>query len=701
MRQNQGNAKMTKFKFIFALLFVSLAVSTSAFSSDNQGLHPVKSASLGDNFSKLLQRAGIIEDAQSYSFGADLTSKKASKVIENPLKKKSEALRQKNISAETELSPVLGLIVSFDISPVENELDKKSKISTIEAIGGEGLKYVRTLALGDYLFAFSQPRSYDSANSVREKISELSDVSQVSLDLRFQNSLVPNDTYLRFQHGLGNSAEIAGGTDAYTGWDITQGSSAIVVAVIDSGVRYDHPDLAGKLLPGYDFVSNSSFSNDGDGRDPDANDPGDWVDAITAQRYGCTQSDSSWHGTHVAGIVGAASNNGQGISGVDWRARILPVRALGKCGGSSSDILDAMAWAAGIPIAGIPNNPFPARVINMSLSGKAAGGCDWVMQKYIQAVKARNTLIVVAAGNSDVDITTEVPSSCKGVVTVGAVDFAGLRSSYSNYSFSNKVNLSAPGGDAIWYQQIEAGILSTWNTGKSTPATPDYWFKDGTSMAAPFVSGAASLALSVNPELTPPELTALLERTATRFTKPDDCREYFPICGAGIVNMARMVAAARYLLDYVTVAEYFNIDNSHFFRTGFRNEFAFVESGAVGRWVNTEDYFLGWKDGRSGALPVCRFYTPTSNSHFYTLKKDECEAVKTYAGWQYEGIAFYAKAPVNGKCPENTTAVHRFYNNRFAQLDSNHRFTIYGDFYKAELLSRGWIYEGIAMCGAS
>ncbi len=692
---------MTKILLIWAMALLVGGIATPSFSGDAVPYQLEQSKALGDNFSRLLQSAGILDKSQSSLDLVVTKSDKAIKKLEQPFKRKIESLQNKSALDNGGLSSVLGLIVSFKLGTNDVDWQKKSIIEAIEAIGEKQLKYARTLALGDYLFSFEQPLSQDIAESLRVKISKLPEVDYVSLDLQIQNSLVPNDTFLRFQHGLASSSELGGGTDAYTAWGTTQGASSIVVAVIDSGVRYDHPDFAGRLLPGYDFVSNPFQSNDGNGRDADANDPGDWIDAAESQRYGCAIKDSSWHGTHVAGIIGAASNNSQGIAGVDWRARILPVRALGKCGGSWSDILDAMAWAAGIPIVGIPNNPYPARVINMSLGGKVAGGCDWTMQRYIQAVKARNTLIVVAAGNSDVDITIEVPSSCSGVVTVGAVDFDGLRSSFSNYSFSNKVNLSAPGGDISWYRQIEAGIASTWNTGKQSPLVSDYWFYEGTSMAAPFVSGAASLALSVNPELTPPELTALLETTATRFTKPDDCREYFPICGAGIVNMARMVTAAKYLLDYVTVAEYYNVDNQHFFRTGFRNEFSFVESGAVGRWVNTEDYFLGWKDGRSGALPVCRFYTPTSSSHFYTLKKDECEAVKTYGGWQYEGIAFYAKAPVNGKCPENTTAVHRFYNNRFAQLDSNHRFTIYGDFYKAELLSRGWIYEGIAMCGAS
>src|SRR5205823_4685517 len=201
--------------------------------------------------------------------------------------------------------------------------------------------------------------------------------------------VVPNDTMYGQQW---HYFEARGGINLPPAWDVTTGSASLTVAVVDSGV-VPHADLAGRLVPGYDFISDASMSNDGDGRDADARDPGD---------YGCNGAASSWHGTHVAGTIGAASNNGAGVAGINWSSKILPVRVMGKCGGYTSDIVDGMRWAAGIAVIGVPANANPARVINLSLGSD--GACSSAFQSAVNDVIARGTVVVAAAGNSNSDV---------------------------------------------------------------------------------------------------------------------------------------------------------------------------------------------------------------------------------------------------------------------------------------------------------
>ena len=184
-------------------------------------------------------------------------------------------------------------------------------------------------------------------------------------------------------------------------------------------------------MPGYDFINDVTVSNDGDGRDTDPSDPGD---------YGCGNG-SSWHGTHVSGTIGAASNNGVGVTGVNWVSKILPARVLGVCGGYISDIADAIRWSAGIAVAGVPTNANPARVENLSLGGTEA--CSNTMQSAINDAVTRGTVVVVAAGNENADASTSEPANCDNVIAVGATTRTGGRASFSNYG--SRVTLSAPG----------------------------------------------------------------------------------------------------------------------------------------------------------------------------------------------------------------------------------------------------------------
>jgi serine protease len=220
-------------------------------------------------------------------------------------------------------------------------------------------------------------------------------------------------------------------------WDVTTGAANMVIAVIDSGVRFEHPDLGrvadgGRLLPGYDFISAESpnefrVANDGDGWDADPSDPGDWIEASDQQHEvfedcDITQDGSSWHGTRVAGIIGARTNNAEGIAGGTWSPRILPVRVLGKCGGFDSDILAGMRWAAGLPVQNdedpVPVNANPARILNMSLG--ATSECPAAYRDLMEELEERGVLVVVSAGN-EVGVAVDSPANCPFALGVAGV----------------------------------------------------------------------------------------------------------------------------------------------------------------------------------------------------------------------------------------------------------------------------------------
>ncbi len=195
------------------------------------------------------------------------------------------------------------------------------------------------------------------------------DVEDVLPNYRIFLQAVPNDT--RYALDQWNLQSTTGGANLPLAWDVTKGSSNVIVGIIDSGTL-PHADLTGRILSGYDFVSNIATANDGTGRDSIPADPGDWITAVESASgtfVGCPITNSTWHGTNVAGIIGAASNNGAGVAGINWVSKILSVRVTGKCGGTVSDLIDALKWTAGLPIIGVPNNTNIAKVINTSLGG--------------------------------------------------------------------------------------------------------------------------------------------------------------------------------------------------------------------------------------------------------------------------------------------------------------------------------------------
>ncbi|WP_064602363.1 S8 family serine peptidase [Photobacterium sp. J15] len=308
-------------------------------------------------------------------------------------------------------------------------------------------------------------------------------------------------------------------------WDITTGSPDVVVAVIDTGVRFDHPDLMNNLLPGYDFIKNAAGARDGDGRDADATDEGDWLVAGQCGRnYPPRDRNSSWHGTHVAGTIAAEGNNGQGVTGVSWNTRILPVRVLGACGGYTSDITDGMRWAAGLSVPGAPANPYPAQVLNLSLGGQ--GACGYTYQQTVNEVRAAGATVVVAAGNDNLNVRDFNPGNCQGVISVAANNKEGNRAFYSN--FGDMIDITAPGGGR------SEGILSTYNTGKRQAEKNSYNYSMGTSMATPHVAGVAALMYSLDASLTPDQVEQYIKETARPFPAGSTCNT--AICGTGIID---------------------------------------------------------------------------------------------------------------------------------------------------------------------
>src|SRR5450432_775143 len=293
-------------------------------------------------------------------------------------------------------------------------------------------------------------------------------------------------------------------------------TAMVVAAMLDTGVRFDHPDLkavaaGGNLLPGYDMISDIDTANDGNGRDADASDPGDWltqaeISKVGGPFYQCDTSpeNSSWHGTQTAGLVAALTNNGVGMASVGRNVRVLPVRVLGKCGGFDSDIIAGMLWAAGIAVPGVPANPTRAQVISMSLGGD--GPCSAAYQDAVNQIIAAGTTIVVAAGNTA--NTVDAPANCAGVIAVGAVRHVGTKVGFA--SLGPEVAISAPGGNCV---NTAAGspclypILTTSNSGTTIPVSAIYTDSInpslGTSFSAPLVSGTIALMLSAQPALTP------------------------------------------------------------------------------------------------------------------------------------------------------------------------------------------------------
>ncbi len=377
-----------------------------------------------------------------------------------------------------------------------------------------GLNSVRRLAVGPELVQADRALDRAEAETLMRQLAADPNVQSVEVDQMLYPTLTPNDSRLSEQWAFGTTNA---GLNIRPAWDKATGAN-VVVAVIDTGI-VSHPDLDANILPGYDFISDATAARDGNGRDNNPADEGDWNSTS-----GCATSNSSWHGTHVAGTVAAVTNNTTGVAGTAFNAKVVPVRVLGRCGGSLSDIADAIIWASGGTVSGVLANPNAAEVINMSLGG--GGTCSSTMQSAINGAVSRGTTVVVAAGNSAANVSGSLPANCANVIAVAATTSAGAKASYSNYG--SGIDVSAPG----------SGILSTLNSGTTTPGNASYASYNGTSMAPPHVAGVVALVQSVAPTtLTPAAVETLLKNTARAL--PGACSGG---CGAGIVNAAGAVS---------------------------------------------------------------------------------------------------------------------------------------------------------------
>lgn len=445
-------------------------------------------------------------------------------------------------SARTPAEPVLlqaastdRLIVKYraDTSPagaaVRKALnpDRLKSLQSIAATAGVQLSHLRSAAQGAHVLQLKRKLAGSEIAALAQALAASDPtIDYVEPDLILHAQLTPNDSLFASQWSL---TETTGGIRAPQAWDLSTGAG-IVVAVIDTGYR-PHADLAANIVGGHDFIGDTFVANDGDGRDADAQDPGDAM-AANECGAGSPADTSSWHGTHVAGTIAAVANNGNGVAGVAYGAKIVPARVLGKCGGYTSDIADAITWSSGGSVAGVPANAYPARVLNLSLGG--GGACGSLLQSAIDGARSRNSVVVVAAGNSNANASGFSPANCTGVVTVAATNRNGSRAFYSNYG--NAVTLAAPGGDTSG--STSNGILSTLNSGTNAPADDNYAYYQGTSMATPHVAGVVALMLAKNPSLTPDQVAQALKSSARAF--PGTCNG----CGAGIVNAEAAVQAA-------------------------------------------------------------------------------------------------------------------------------------------------------------
>jgi serine protease len=403
-----------------------------------------------------------------------------------------------------------------------------AQMARLSARAGVALTYFRPMSGDAHVLRLPARTPIAEVERIAARLSALPEVEYAEPDYIMLPLLAPNDPQYNSQWHYHETY----GINLPQAWNITTGNANTVVAVIDTGHR-PHADLASRIVGGYDFISDVQVANDGNGRDSNPQDPGDWITAAESSSgyfAGCPVGNSSWHGTHVAGTIGALTNNNTGVAGVNWQAKLLTVRVLGKCGGTTSDITDGMRWAAGLSVTGVPNNPNPAKVLNLSLGGTAPT-CSSAWQSAINAINAAGSIVVVAAGNSNTNASGATPANCNGVIVVGATNRSGVRASYSNYG--SIVDVSAPGGQTS--PTASNGVLSTLNAGTTTPAADNYVFYQGTSMAAPHVAGVVSLMVGLNPSLTSSQVETILKNTAKPFGPGHTCTG-ITSCGAGIVN---------------------------------------------------------------------------------------------------------------------------------------------------------------------
>ncbi|HVO87149.1 MAG TPA: S8 family peptidase [Casimicrobiaceae bacterium] len=602
------------------------------------------------------------------------------------------------------LEPASRFIITFRPDAGKALLAAAEHVDRMASDSGLALHYVRPMSMGAHVAQLQVPVSRSQAEGIAAMLRQRPDIASIDVDLVLHPAFIPNDEFYTAQRYLDDTVT---GISATTAWDVTRGSPTTVVAVIDTGVL-PHAGMIGRILPGYDFVSDVTRANDGDGRDPDASDPGDWVTQADINGPlaggGCSVEDSSWHGTSVAGIIVANTNDGVWTAGIDWYAKVLPVRVLGKCGGFFSDIIDGMAWAGGLAVPGVPPNPTPAHVLNLSLGGD--GKCPSSAQAVINVLLANGAVkaVVAAAGNDADDVVNHTPANCTGVIAVASTSSTGRRAVYSNYGAG--IALAAPGGQYGSGGFVD-GVYALSNAGTTAPTVdaPANRY-GGTSFAAPMVSGVAALIRGVAPGITPGQMRDVLVSTAKPFLGSSTCDT--TICGSGLVDAHAAVVAAQAFAGpaTLTVIEYYNASLDHYFITYSPVEQANLDAGNTPtRWTRTGYAFNAYAAPQANTSPVCRFYIPPElgDSHFFGRGTVECDQTRQKnPTFVLEDPAFMQMVlPSGGTCAAGTQPVYRVFDNR---KDANHRYMT-DRAVRDQMVAKGWIAEGdgpdlVVMCGA-
>jgi serine protease len=495
------------------------------------------------------------------------------------------------------------IIVKFRASPAAAEAtETQARIAALGLRSGRALQLARSVSETMHSVRLDRLMSGAETRAIAAQLARDPAVEYAVPDRRRFVQATPNDPLYGTGDGAGMpigstpiaqqwylvapTSTLVASINAEQAWDLSNGTGAAgaPVAVVDTGVLFDHPDLGrtssgGKLLAGYDFIQANDIANDGGGRDSDPSDPGDWISSADLQNStfeDCDVADSSWHGTHIAALIGARTNNSSGGTGVGWNTPVLPLRVLGKCFGNDSDILAAIRWAAGLTVSGVVVNPNPVRVVNLSLGGPATpNGCAAYesVASELASIPTGGVIVVAAGGNTPGPV--HEPARCNGVLGVGGLRHNGTKVGFS--SFGSQIGVSAPAGNCINSTgACLRPIVSASNTGTQAPSPTGMGYAGnlGTSFSAPMVAGVAALMLARNSNLSLTQLRDRLTRSARQFPVdltlmncdsagfvPDSFGEYpnggscnctASTCGGGMLDAHRAARSATEVLPVIT-----------------------------------------------------------------------------------------------------------------------------------------------------
>lgn len=451
----------------------------------------------------------------------------------------------------TQLLAAPDILIKYKNDDNKKVLSQKThndRLAKLSSLSKKKFKQQHQYSNHVYAYQSTGALSDGELNTLLGKLNQQSDIDYAEINGRLYPALTPNDTEYLNQWAFVNTIS---GINIESAWDITTGSN-IVIAVLDSG-SLAHTDISGRFVSGYDFFSdqgNDLNGNplDGDsqpGRDSDTTDPGNARNEDDCAAPFDNARNSNWHGLSVSSVIAANTNNNSGIAGVNWSANIMPVRVLARCGGTFSDIADAIRWSAGINDSALPPPPVtPAKVLNLSLSGRSSS-CPETLQNAINDAVDAGATIVVAAGNDEEDATSHTPANCRNVITVAASNISGDSTFYTN--FGEAIDISAPGGEFLRDQfnnLVGFGIPVLGNNGTTFATTENIEDVSGTSFSAPYVSGVASLMYAVRPDIAPARLENILRLTSRAFPVSSSCSTS-NTCGNGLLDAETAVRFAQ------------------------------------------------------------------------------------------------------------------------------------------------------------